>query len=115
MSQADREGLPPPELKKERPKPTFDLPQHVDLPPKELERAYQYDLELEQMMIRQQQRRMRSRREDIIDDSEAIKADNKLIQRAVKRHIVIPTDEVEEESDSEEDINGTDEATRARQ
>ena len=58
---------------------------------------------------------MRSRREDIIGDSEALKADNKLIQKAVKRHIMVPSDRIEEESDSEEDISGTDEATRARQ
>ena len=57
---------------------------------------------------------MRSRREDIIGDSEALKADNKLIQKAVKRHIMVPSDRIEEESDSEEDISGTDEATRAR-
>ena len=58
---------------------------------------------------------MKSRREDIVDDSEALKADNKLIQKAVKRHIVIPNQDMVEESDSEEDIHGADEATRARQ
>lgn len=58
---------------------------------------------------------MKSRREDIVEDSEALKADNKLIQKAVKRHIVIPNQDEIEASDSEEDIHGTDEATRARQ
>lgn len=58
---------------------------------------------------------MKSRREDIVDDSEALRADNKLVQKAVKRHIIIPNHDMVEESDSEEDIHGTDEATRARQ